>query len=245
MIKLFRKIRHNSLSGGKTRKYLKYALGEIILVVIGILIALQINNWNANRIKTKEEISLLKELNNAISKDIRELNVLYRHGKEDLVSASILINWLDNKEGAYHDSLSHHFLILSRTGLTKIFRPQNSTFKMLESRGIDLISNAKLKNKILDLYNIEYTHLNFLYDNYRKNIHDYGRPIARTEFKVIGKLADIKMLPNDYLELKANTELYNILKVLELSSHAINNNIKGLLEYCQRILIAIENEIQK
>jgi len=49
MIKLFRNIRQNLLSEGKSVKYLKYAFGEIILVVIGILIALQINNWNLER----------------------------------------------------------------------------------------------------------------------------------------------------------------------------------------------------
>jgi hypothetical protein len=48
MIKFFRKIRHNSLSEGKRVKYLKYAIGEIILVVVGILIALGINNWVEN-----------------------------------------------------------------------------------------------------------------------------------------------------------------------------------------------------
>ena len=52
MIKFFRKIRQNLLSEGKTGKYLKYAIGEIILVVIGILIALSINNWNDNQNKT-------------------------------------------------------------------------------------------------------------------------------------------------------------------------------------------------
>jgi len=51
MIKYFRKIRQNLLSEGKTGKYLKYAIGEIVLVVIGILIALQINNWNSQRIR--------------------------------------------------------------------------------------------------------------------------------------------------------------------------------------------------
>jgi hypothetical protein len=51
MIKLFRNIRKNLLNEGKTTKYLKYAIGEIVLVVIGILIALSINNWNSNRIK--------------------------------------------------------------------------------------------------------------------------------------------------------------------------------------------------
>jgi len=48
MIKFFRKIRQNLLRENKTGKYFKYAIGEITLVVIGILIALQINNWNEN-----------------------------------------------------------------------------------------------------------------------------------------------------------------------------------------------------
>ena len=47
MIKFFRKIRYNLMSENNTGKYLKYAIGEILLVVIGILIALQINNWNS------------------------------------------------------------------------------------------------------------------------------------------------------------------------------------------------------
>lgn len=51
MIKFFRRIRQNLLSEGKTGKYFKYAIGEIVLVVIGILLALSINNWNSNRIK--------------------------------------------------------------------------------------------------------------------------------------------------------------------------------------------------
>ena len=62
MIKLFRKIRQKLLSENKFSKYLLYAIGEIILVVIGILLALQINNWNQQRIEDKKEIELLIDL---------------------------------------------------------------------------------------------------------------------------------------------------------------------------------------
>ncbi|WP_243471149.1 DUF6090 family protein [Winogradskyella sp. MH6] len=66
MIKFFRNIRRSLLNEGKTGKYLKYAVGEIVLVVIGILIALQINNWNENRklenSKEKLMLALKKEL---------------------------------------------------------------------------------------------------------------------------------------------------------------------------------------
>ena len=62
MIKFFRKIRQNLLSEGKTGKYFKYALGEIILVVIGILIALQINNWNEQQKENLFERKILNEI---------------------------------------------------------------------------------------------------------------------------------------------------------------------------------------
>jgi hypothetical protein len=62
MIKFFRKIRQNLLMENKTGKYLKYAIGEIVLVVIGILIALQINNWNETRKEKKLEIELINLL---------------------------------------------------------------------------------------------------------------------------------------------------------------------------------------
>ena len=62
MIKFFRKIRQNLLMENKTGKYFKYAVGEIILVVIGILIALSINNWNENRKNSIEEKAILENL---------------------------------------------------------------------------------------------------------------------------------------------------------------------------------------
>ena len=74
MIKFFRKIRQNLLSEGKTGKYLKYAIGEIILVVIGILIALSINNWNQNQKDRELGINYLNRITIDIKKDTIILN---------------------------------------------------------------------------------------------------------------------------------------------------------------------------
>ncbi len=68
MIKFFRNIRKNLLAEGKTSNYLKYAIGEIVLVVIGILIALQINNLNENR----KGQNLLKTYYKQILEDLDE-----------------------------------------------------------------------------------------------------------------------------------------------------------------------------
>ncbi|MEH6748121.1 MAG: DUF6090 family protein [Maribacter arcticus] len=75
MIKFFRKIRQNLLNEGKTGKYIKYAIGEIFLVVIGILIALQINNWNEARKDKKYLNRVYTQIKNDLQKDTLEMGV--------------------------------------------------------------------------------------------------------------------------------------------------------------------------
>jgi len=74
MLKFFRKIRQNLISSGKTANYLKYAIGEIILVVIGILIALQINNWNESRKLVIEEKQYYKNIKRQLNEDASFIN---------------------------------------------------------------------------------------------------------------------------------------------------------------------------
>lgn len=73
MIKFFRRIRQQLVSKNRFSKYLLYAIGEIFLVVIGILLALQINNWNQQRIEDKKEIELLIDLKDEFENNLIEL----------------------------------------------------------------------------------------------------------------------------------------------------------------------------
>lgn len=75
MIKFFRKIRYDLMEKNKTGKYLKYAFGEIILVVIGILIALQINNFNNGRQEMKIEQSYLLSLQSEYETNLEKINI--------------------------------------------------------------------------------------------------------------------------------------------------------------------------
>ena len=70
MIKFFRKIRQNLLLENKTGKYFKYAIGEIVLVMIGILLALQVNNWKEERKNTSKRTSYLENLKIDLKKDL-------------------------------------------------------------------------------------------------------------------------------------------------------------------------------
>lgn len=81
-MKLFRKIRHKLILDNKKTQYLKYALGEIILVVIGILIALQINNWNQS-IKDKNSLNeYLTKIKSHTSEDLEQLEELAKGRKQ-------------------------------------------------------------------------------------------------------------------------------------------------------------------
>ncbi|MCO4822170.1 MAG: hypothetical protein KC469_08885, partial [Flavobacteriaceae bacterium] len=73
MIKFFRKIRYDLMEKNKTGKYFKYAIGEIILVVIGILIALQINNWNENKKLVVKEMKIVKEIKYELEVSLKDL----------------------------------------------------------------------------------------------------------------------------------------------------------------------------
>ena len=73
MIKFFRKIRYDLMEKNKTGKYFKYAIGEFLLVVIGILVALQINNWNENKQAQTRVDSRLINMTNDIESDIEEM----------------------------------------------------------------------------------------------------------------------------------------------------------------------------
>ena len=92
MIKFFRKIRQKLLAENKFNKYLLYAIGEIVLVVIGILIALQINNWNEKRVQENELDGLKKSISSAIQSDIRYLKLI-RTGRKNIgIKADSLFN---------------------------------------------------------------------------------------------------------------------------------------------------------
>ena len=97
MIKFFRKIRQSSLMENKTGKYFKYAIGEIVLVVIGILIALQINNWNQNRIENKEVKTYLNNLIQDLNDDQEILDHMNKWQTFKYFSMQYLLDMEDSK----------------------------------------------------------------------------------------------------------------------------------------------------
>jgi len=152
MINFFRKIRQKLLSENNFSKYLIYALGEIALVVIGILIALQINNWNENKHILKKEIDILKAFDLQFQNDLIQFEECLAFNKDSENSIDILLNHLEN-DLPYNDSLAHHFFISTRFFIDADMA--NNVFETLTSYGVDLISNEAIRNKIVLIYEDE------------------------------------------------------------------------------------------
>ena len=148
MIPFFRKIRKKMADDNRPLKYMRYAIGEIVLVVIGILIALQINNWkeeNSNRALEKQMMSNLNsEFRNNLNK-IQESIIQYKQTED-------AIRFLMSKMQASSDELKQHNIDSLLANAVDVFdyRPtQNTLTEILSSGNLKLISNDSIKYNLL------------------------------------------------------------------------------------------------
>ncbi|WP_430468249.1 DUF6090 family protein [Winogradskyella ouciana] len=144
MIKFFRKIRENLLSEGKTGKYFKYAIGEIVLVVIGILIAIQINDWNENRKINKEETRFLTQLKEEFTINKEKLTKINDNNTKILEALQKVLDEMPiDVKTVDLDTLSKN---LYETYYFDTFDPIESTITELENNSFKIISNKKLRS---------------------------------------------------------------------------------------------------
>ena len=153
MITIFRNIRQNLINGSNTQKYLKYAIGEIALVVIGILIALQINNWNETRkakIRSVEyHTRLLEDLNRTITTS-QNLNETAHHV---LSSIKLTIDLLNSKKAPTEEEqkeIDYAIIWVSRFNYQF---SEMATFDEMKSNGeLSLIYNLDTRNKLVNFH---------------------------------------------------------------------------------------------
>ncbi|MBT8186202.1 MAG: hypothetical protein HKP24_02290 [Croceitalea sp.] len=153
MIKFFRKIRYNLIEKGKTTKYLKYAIGEIILVVIGILIALQINNWNENRKSAKQENLYLKRLLSENREDINTFSGNISDLEKGIETIEGLSRALNANETSERELITAANDFFGYGSIYPIFSSSTSTFDDLSSTGnLKDIRNADLRDELVKHY---------------------------------------------------------------------------------------------
>lgn len=150
MIKLFNKMRKQLLIENKMGRYFKYAIGEIVLVMIGILLALQVNNWNNNRMLKNEELKVMKSLHKEFSENLVKFDFAYKfHINRKRVIETIMSV---NPTELATDSLIN---LMQGVNDNYTFDPYQGIYNSIINSGkIELISNDSLKNKISRIQDI-------------------------------------------------------------------------------------------
>lgn len=215
MINFFRFIRRKLLSEDKFSRYLLYAIGEIVLVVIGILIALQINNYNEGEKRVEKEIEVLKLFREALKTDLKKFRIISENYARSKASIARILDHLEN-DLPYQDSLAADFFnstyVYEQTSFT------NGPFETLKSAGIELVTNTPLQKKILEVYDDWDPWLETTEKTYVTMVLDAGLNLYQTRFDQFwhGTEKDSvltgAMHPVDYEGLKNDTEYIYFLK---------------------------------
>ena len=148
MIGFFRKIRKQLADDNKPLKYARYAIGEIVLVVIGILIAIQVNNWNEDRKLEAIEIETLKDLRSDLIQSLNDIKGDHKNFQRCKKSTQIILDHIDYNL-PYEDSLSYHFANMYPFPTFSINR---TTFDNLRQSGFRVIRNDSLIKNISNFY---------------------------------------------------------------------------------------------
>ncbi len=168
MIKFFSHIRKDLVRKNKTGKYFKYAIGEVVLVVIGILIALQINNLNEARKERLQEIAILIQLQTEFTSNLEQLD--QKNAIRNLIinSSMVLLNYIDNPLERHIDSINLH---ISTTTAFATFDPIIND--LASSGNLRLIKNESLKqvlsfwtSEVIQLKEVELVYRDFRNDMY-------------------------------------------------------------------------------
>ena len=250
MIKFFRRIRQNLLNDNKISKYLVYAIGEIILVVIGILIAIQLNDFNEDRKERKKELSFLQKLKDDINLDVQELTL----------QDSILAFYQSNHDKGLELLLEAKSVkdILTLDSLIQFrwqgFAVNRKTYdEMLNTSGIYIIKNRDLLNNLSDHYAlIETYQQNFREIN--EDSREYYKASNLNAFDFIKRYSSRQSFDMTRLDTTwiSNQNSPTYLALSRFYSHVINSvngnkrrYITEILTNSKELVGEIERELRK
>tara|TARA_R110002096_G_C14567036_1_gene720321 strand:+ start:726 stop:1499 length:774 start_codon:yes stop_codon:yes gene_type:complete len=255
MIKIFRKIRQNLLTENKFSKYLIYAIGEIILVVIGILIALAINNNNEESKTRIKEIKFLTGIKSDLNLNLIELKNYTSTRETSVNSAKTILDIFNNKKELISDEFNFHSLNIQ---IWSPFKRNNKTYQeLINSGNLAIISNDSIKNLLLNMElsfkQIEFreSHMYNDFENYMFPIYfstaDLESDISNYTYQVSkGTQGDTTELSKEKIELLLKNQTFKNAFVLSLfNNNLVIDEYKKMKDITEKLLDIINSEIAK
>ena len=255
MIKFFRKIRYNLMSENKTGKYLKYAIGEIVLVVIGILLALQINNWNESKKDRQKEQQLLVSLREEFKQNIEELK--FDHSiNESCLNAIVEVMNIDHTQAFETKTIDS---LLGQMYNFATFDARLGVMNDIISNGnLELIKDPDLKYALnqwtgeLDDYKEDIViRREFWLNNLPRILYKYlplrnaDASMNRSDYKRDIVLQRLEVPKENYVAFLSSLEVDNMLFDYYMNQSFVTINENAIMQYLIDTLGLIEMNIQK
>jgi hypothetical protein len=249
MIKFFRNIRQGLLTENKFSKYLIYAIGEIVLVVIGILFALQINNWNETQKNKQQELIILENILQDLKNDKVGLDGIIERRKSKVASAEIMASYYN---GVKIKKLSDYYFHWTNVLYWEAHNPRNIAFKELVNSGnVSIIKNADIRNSLLEI-NASYDELfevrKHMYDDYTLYLYSPYSEIINYEdgIKVWSNPnIEIELSEEDVLVALKNKAIKNGFTLVSFNNNLLKDQLIQILKNVELTITLIEKEIKK
>ncbi|MFK5891096.1 MAG: DUF6090 family protein [Flavobacteriaceae bacterium] len=242
MAKLFNNIRKKLVadkpSTTRTVNYLKYAIGEIVLVVFGILIALSINNWNEHKKENNQITKILTEVRNNLVTDSIVITRVYKQNFEDVNIQKKLIKRLDDKQpldSSINKSLGH--VMLRRNSILV-----SNGYDLLKKIGVEKIEDLKLRHALIIYY--EYT-VTSIYSETNDDDGEFNNvllPYVRHNFAdwSFGEYG----IPNDYVKLENDSFFKTALKINLENRISTTNVLKRGLNNLAKLKLLLDKHLK-
>ena len=246
MINFLRKTRKRLADENKPIEYTRYAFGEIVLVVFGILIALQINNWNDDRKERLLETKILTEILSNLNIDLDEI-------RDDIaIMDSVNLACLEIIRFMETDSTPSEsfYYNAAKVRVNPHFDPNKSGYNLLVSKGVEIILNDSLRGAISNLYETSYPYYRryeeertmFKLQQINPKLLHYFTWLPNAELYFF---ASFQISKEDYYEMKNDPTFLKLLHATAHENRVIQNRAQRTEGNIVEIMDQLENELYK
>jgi len=232
-MKLFKTLRQTMIKEGSLKRYLLYAIGEILLVMIGISLAFQLSNWDNNRIKRNNEIKYYQNIKSQIIEDQGFIQRQFYYNDYHLSQFKYANEIIELNDRTKKDTLG--IIVRNLTNYSDFDKEGNIYGSMVNSGELSLLSNFEIINKIR-LLEEKYNYINRM-----ENIH-YDAVI---KYAAPGMTSTIKMSTNEIMkpELVYSFEFQNLILTLIQIMEEKTHTYTGTIEQIEQTIDLIDKEL--
>ena len=253
MIPFFRKIRKQMADDNQFLKYSRYAIGEIVLVVVGILIALQINNWNENQKTRTKELTYLESIKTDLLLNVEELNNFLELRDSCVVSCNRVLDYYEDELEL--DLVDFNFHAVNVMIWFPFTQHDNTYRELLNSGNLALISDKKIKNDLQDMQ-VGFKNIAFIegemqqdYESYLYDVYftmaDLNKNIKQFEAYIDpNSNADAtKLSKSEILDLLKNLKFKNGVRLSKYNSKLLIDEYNEMIKTTKNIITRIDDEL--